>query len=117
MRALPPDRLPPYSPRARPPNTKPRVRARLAASGSARVNVSHETERLHLKHEIGRLTDRLETAEAQALDPGQMANVHFAHMKLRGPAPQWSARGGSGLLRGRLQNMVPPTVMASPAPI
>ena len=53
------------------------------------------------------------------LDPSVLRNVKFATVKVRRvPDAAWMPLGGSGNLRGRLQNMVPPTMseMASPAP-
>ena len=78
-----------------------------------------EAERLRLKHELDRMTDRLEASEAMVLDPSVLRNVKFATVKVRRvPDAAWMPLGGSGNLRGRLQNMVPPTMseMASPAP-
>ena len=78
-----------------------------------------EAERLRLKHELERMTDRLESTEAMVLDPSVLHNVKFAKVKVRRvPDAAWVPLGGSGNLRGRLQNMVPPTMseMASPAP-
>jgi hypothetical protein len=49
------------------------------------------------------------------LDPAKLSNVHFQHIKIkRGPGTAFAALGGSGLIKGRLQNMVPPQEMASP---
>lgn len=79
-----------------------------------------QAEKLALRHEIEKLQDRLEATEAQVLDPTSLQNVKFAHVKVRrAPSAAWSHLAGSGNLRGRLQNMVPPTVaeMASPAPV
>ena len=52
------------------------------------------------------------------LDPSALSNVKFAHVKVkRTPGAAWTQLGGSGNLRGRLQSMVPPVDMASPAPV
>ena len=63
------------------------------------------------------MADRAEAAESQVLDPTILSNVQFHHIKIK-RNPAWAALGGSGTLRGRLQNMVPPTMadMPSPAP-
>lgn len=64
-----------------------------------------DTDRLHLRHQIERLAERIEVAEGRRLDPTVLSNIKFAKSLLIAPP------------RGRLQQTVPPTFMASPAPI
>ena len=72
----------------------------------AKSEVDADTMKLHLSHEIERLCERVEMAEARRLDPKVLSNLKFSSSLLVAPP------------RGRLQQTVPPTFaqMASPAP-
>ena len=84
----------------------------------ARLTVATDAQKLRDRHTIERLQDELEVAEGATLDPKQYAvNAKFQGVKVkRGPGAQWTSVTGSGNLRGRLQNMVPPTGFGNPAP-
>jgi len=114
--------------------------ARTFEEQLTRVKVAHERETLELRHEIERMQDRLITAEANRLDPKALTNLAFTSGAVVRPTgvvarPAMGnpklvvARVGSSLaptvniggmrptgMRGRLQSMVPPSQMASPAP-
>ena len=57
--------------------------------------------------------DRLAVVEGSRLDPTHIGNVAFAAQMRGRPS---SASVPTTLLRGRYQRMVPPQMMASPAP-
>ena len=86
-----------------------------AAGNLARVQLRVKEIRMESEE---RLQDELEVAEGATLDPKQYAvNAKFQGVKVkRGPGAQWTSVTGSGNLRGRLQNMVPPTGFGNPAP-
>lgn len=71
----------------------------------AKTQVDADRTQLHLKHQIERLAERIEAAEGRRLDPSVLANVKFAKSLLIAPP------------KGRLQQTVPPTAWASPAPL
>jgi chromosome segregation ATPase len=71
----------------------------------AKAQVDADTTHLHMKHQIERLAERIEAAEGRRLDPTVLANVKFAKTLLIAPP------------KGRLQQTVPPTAWASPAPL
>jgi len=89
-----------------------RLESELAAAQQA-----YQTDRLRLGHELERFADRLAAAEANQLDPTRIVNIAFAQALSHGTPSRPTASVPTTLLRGRLQSMVPPTMMASPAPI
>ena len=88
-------------------------RARRFEEELALARRAHLDEKLALTHELERFADRLAVAEGSRLDPTQIGNVAFA-AQLRGRPS--TASVPTTLLRGRYQRMVPPHMMASPAP-
>ena len=82
-----------------------------------RAEIEHEAQTLRQRHEIERLQERLETAEARALDPNVISNVQFAPaVKVRPTTTYVHKALPSAPPRGLYQSMVPPTRFASPAP-
>lgn len=98
-----------------------RKRAARLEEALAQARQAHADQALKLTHEIERFADRLAAAEAAQLDPTKIINIAFARQlqagKGRAGGVQSTASVPTTLLRGRLQKMVPPTTMASPAPV
>jgi chromosome segregation ATPase len=88
-------------------------RARRFEEELALARRAHLDEKLALTHELERFADRLAVVEGSRLDPTRIGNVAFAAQMRGRPS---TASVPTTLLRGRYQRMVPPQMMASPAP-
>lgn len=104
----------------------------------ARAGVKHSAEALGLRHELERMQEKLEIAEAtnrainesEAPALGRLAKVRPGAPLIGPPSLVFTAkvrpmsatgatvrvRADPTVLRGRLQNLVPPKALASPAP-